>query len=642
MTFFKKQQVTVLRAVFVAIILCVAGSAASAFAQGDNFNLPGFLQNTSAKPNEFINSLYLYAIVISGTLAVIMIVYGGIRYVVEAGNAAAQKDAQDIIMSSVWGILLLAGAFVILNTINPQLTVLKNPGLEKIAEVKPDENLNEAEYISPDSAAGGFDGGTTIGCTTDNLSPAELQQTRTLASNLLSDSVSGFKLNDTSSCDRGDNPYKNVSDVKNGSLPVVCDWDPSDGYDPSSKSNFSGTCQTACVSGSRTGKTTLCPNLLLGLTNLKQRVKNSEIPGFSVTSITGYLHAANSIHYEGRSMDVVPHDDSATAWNVLLSAVQQSGATAFIENPNATNSGGKHIHATYGGAGSLSGDQVASSTETLKQLANTYVGLKPDLKSDGSWGVLPSTQDLACKGVSPKSNIESLQKGEKPYVCAPTYAYQAANPQNGNELEDVFTAKCECKQGGDSGKIMLKQKLLELLIALQQRKSELPPFRVVTLTGGMQLPERESQHYSGMSADLVPMRNGKPSTDSDDWNSLQAYIKSNFSGAYVAFEWFELKKGSWTITKPDEFDSYGQQSPIVQSFEYKKTDYTGSGTQIPAGKIAEFRFPDYSQSPDFMYTTYTPSSAESRMFETNLFNEGKLCAAQTTCLLSPRIHVTYY
>lgn len=99
--------------------------ASMAFGADTTLTYPSFVSSTS--PADFVVNFYNFALGIAGTLAIIEIIYGGIKYIVSAGNSSAQTDAKDIIMSSIWGILLLAGAFLVLNTINPTLTQIKNP-----------------------------------------------------------------------------------------------------------------------------------------------------------------------------------------------------------------------------------------------------------------------------------------------------------------------------------------------------------------------------------------------------------------------------------------------------------------------------------------------------------------------------------
>ncbi len=115
----------------LVLILLMAG-AAVAMADVADLGYPPFAQATG--PADFIQKLYDYALSIAGTLAVVMIVYGGVKYVVSAGSVSAQSDARDIIKNAVWGIVLLGGAYLVLNTINPRLVNLSEnePGIAPI------------------------------------------------------------------------------------------------------------------------------------------------------------------------------------------------------------------------------------------------------------------------------------------------------------------------------------------------------------------------------------------------------------------------------------------------------------------------------------------------------------------------------
>ena len=121
---------------FVALFF--VGNISLVWAADNQFtlNLPEFAQATS--PADLVVRIYLYALSIAGGLAVVMIVFYGIKYAVSAGNAAALSDALDAIKSAVWGIALLAGAYLILNTINPDLTILKNPDLKGLQAIPAD------------------------------------------------------------------------------------------------------------------------------------------------------------------------------------------------------------------------------------------------------------------------------------------------------------------------------------------------------------------------------------------------------------------------------------------------------------------------------------------------------------------------
>lgn len=79
----------------------------------------------------YIQTFYNFALGISGGLAMIMIVYGGIRYATSAGKPDVQNDARDAIYSALFGIVLLFGAVLLLKTVNPQIiklsTKIDNP-----------------------------------------------------------------------------------------------------------------------------------------------------------------------------------------------------------------------------------------------------------------------------------------------------------------------------------------------------------------------------------------------------------------------------------------------------------------------------------------------------------------------------------
>lgn len=75
---------------------------------------------------EQIGKFYQWALGIGGLLALGVLIFGGILYTVSAGNASRQDDAKNWVFGAVMGIFLLFGSFLILNTINPELTKLKD------------------------------------------------------------------------------------------------------------------------------------------------------------------------------------------------------------------------------------------------------------------------------------------------------------------------------------------------------------------------------------------------------------------------------------------------------------------------------------------------------------------------------------
>ena len=68
-----------------------------------------------------VNQIYIWSLGVASLLALLMIVIGGYYYMTASGNAERSAKGIDIIWSSVIGLVLLFGAYLLLNTINPDL-----------------------------------------------------------------------------------------------------------------------------------------------------------------------------------------------------------------------------------------------------------------------------------------------------------------------------------------------------------------------------------------------------------------------------------------------------------------------------------------------------------------------------------------
>jgi hypothetical protein len=84
----------------------------------------------SVKFGELLNSVYKILIALGSLFAVVMFVYAGIVYM-SSEVVGTKADARSRLMRSLWGLLLLIGAWVILYTINPQLVIF-NGGLNAV------------------------------------------------------------------------------------------------------------------------------------------------------------------------------------------------------------------------------------------------------------------------------------------------------------------------------------------------------------------------------------------------------------------------------------------------------------------------------------------------------------------------------
>ncbi len=99
----------------------------------------------------YINNLYKFSLWIGGALALGMIVAGGIMRIVSAGSPDKLREASDMITSSIFGLILLFGSYLVLNTINPQITLLKFPAAgEGDAKLSPQttDSLTASDCVS--------------------------------------------------------------------------------------------------------------------------------------------------------------------------------------------------------------------------------------------------------------------------------------------------------------------------------------------------------------------------------------------------------------------------------------------------------------------------------------------------------------
>jgi hypothetical protein len=92
------------------------------------------LSQTTISPGVYVQSLYKWGIGIGALLAVLMLVFGGVEYVLSAGSFAENSAAKERIKSTILGIIILLGASLILTIINPKLTNL---------------NVDRPEILSP-------------------------------------------------------------------------------------------------------------------------------------------------------------------------------------------------------------------------------------------------------------------------------------------------------------------------------------------------------------------------------------------------------------------------------------------------------------------------------------------------------------
>lgn len=116
--------------VLISTFFVITGITATSFALALEISYPalpapgGSVTEIRTLP-DYVRYIFIFAVAISGFIAFGALVWGGIRYLTSLGNPSKMADAQDQIVMAFLGVLIALGAFWLLNTINPQLVVLK-------------------------------------------------------------------------------------------------------------------------------------------------------------------------------------------------------------------------------------------------------------------------------------------------------------------------------------------------------------------------------------------------------------------------------------------------------------------------------------------------------------------------------------
>ncbi len=79
--------------------------------------------------NQLVAWFYYFIVGVAGLAAFVMLIWGGFQWLTSAGNPARITDAKDKITSALLGLLIILSSWLILQVINPELTILKLPGL---------------------------------------------------------------------------------------------------------------------------------------------------------------------------------------------------------------------------------------------------------------------------------------------------------------------------------------------------------------------------------------------------------------------------------------------------------------------------------------------------------------------------------
>ena len=110
--------------IFAGLVITFGGGALLASAQGyvPLVTLPGVTDaGTPVNIGDYLAGMMKFLVALSGALAILMVIIGGMQYVVAGINPSAKSDARERIVNAFIGLALVLASYLILNSINPKL-----------------------------------------------------------------------------------------------------------------------------------------------------------------------------------------------------------------------------------------------------------------------------------------------------------------------------------------------------------------------------------------------------------------------------------------------------------------------------------------------------------------------------------------
>ncbi len=82
---------------------------------------------------EYIVGIYNYGLSVAGILAAIMLMAGGVMWLVSSGDASKVAQAKELITGAITGLVILSSSYILLTQINPALTTFRSISLGVIS-----------------------------------------------------------------------------------------------------------------------------------------------------------------------------------------------------------------------------------------------------------------------------------------------------------------------------------------------------------------------------------------------------------------------------------------------------------------------------------------------------------------------------
>jgi len=111
---------------FLTIFLILIFGGISSAQPNLEVNYPEFGgQKVTPYLPDYVQYIYYAVIGISGIIALVMLIGAGTKYIMSAGNPEKMKDAREQIKAAIFGLIILFASYLIINIINPELTILR-------------------------------------------------------------------------------------------------------------------------------------------------------------------------------------------------------------------------------------------------------------------------------------------------------------------------------------------------------------------------------------------------------------------------------------------------------------------------------------------------------------------------------------
>lgn len=81
---------------------------------------------------DYIAAVYTYAVSVAGIFAIVMMMIGGFQWMTARDNPQIAQDAKERISNALIGLAITLFAFIVLNTVNPDIVLLRLPKVEVI------------------------------------------------------------------------------------------------------------------------------------------------------------------------------------------------------------------------------------------------------------------------------------------------------------------------------------------------------------------------------------------------------------------------------------------------------------------------------------------------------------------------------